>query len=159
MHKDSLSCSFGSNIAVYISVLGPLLQFPWQFWVPYGSCHFSFESHMAVGSHPMHPKDCSQMMRHGPFETVVASWLLPALGSPLYIGHPLGVLALESLEKYQYNKEGGAMSSRREGGKVGWCAWGCIEKRPSCPCLLCAKANLLEFLDCPVLLVQICRNC
>ena len=43
----------------------------------------------------------------------------PALGSPLYIGHPLGVLALGSLEKCQYNKEGGAMSSRREGGRKG----------------------------------------
>ena len=105
----SFHCSFGSHIAVSIAVLDSTLQFPWQFWVPCGSCHFSFGSHIAVVISVLGPiwqlahipciPRIAQMMRHGPFETVVASWLLPSLGSPLYIGHPLGVLALESLEK------------------------------------------------------------
>ena len=144
----SFNFSFGSHIAVSISVLGPIWQFSFQFWVPYGSFHFSFGSHIAVlisvlspicqfsfqfwvphgsfhcsfhGPHPMHHKEGADDMRHEPFETAVASWLLPALGSPLYIGHPLGIPALESLEKY--SKEGGAMSSRREVAKGGNFDW------------------------------------
>ena len=35
-------------MAVFISVLGLIWQFSFQFWITYGSFHFSFGSHMAV---------------------------------------------------------------------------------------------------------------